>query len=193
MSARTALKPEKAGEITVPVSPPATEMPQGITSQYRFGDQRKHFLYAAPTQQPLRVSFEISVDQALLERIAARSQHNRSGKSVRGPVVAEHGRITDLGLSPSYIARIVRRAANNQNRSTVDGPLHVRVKLLEPPVPVPGVCRECKQPAMAHLREEEVKPGGYRELAPGQKYREWDHELTHVQVSFWCPGQEVPA
>lgn len=175
-------------QIRVPIAPPSCEEPEGIVSRYRYyqgNELRRQYYRQPPATQPLLVEYTVFKDTWILERIAARSLENRSGNSVRGPVRAEHGRIVDLGLSPSYLASKARRAANTSNHRTTDGPIQVRVKLLEQPVPVPAMCQVCKQPAMAHIREDRPSQGAY--VGEGNE-RRYDHTAPSTETLWWCPS-----
>lgn len=149
---------EQDVEATVTVERPLPPLPEGMRTFWgssRISRGRTHF-NPLRLSQDVRVSYTLTQDQGMLEDLKLRARRNANGTSQRGPASATP---TEAKVKLDGVPSMVRHAANLAGLKITDGPLVVKVKLLERPAEAPLVCVHCKQPVEAHEHVTEASSG----------------------------------
>jgi hypothetical protein len=172
----------ESGVMDVQVTPPYTELPEGIRSIWGKIEDRQHWMAQRAPLQTISVSYEVFKDPVQLADLEARANRNRSRNAVRGYARAERGMPARIDMNRQQVAGLVASAADNDTRRRVDGPVIVKVKRLAEPVPWKPHCYGCHRAAEDHARTEVQKQGGWHADTGA-----YDPNLTRTEVYWFCP------
>ena len=155
-------------------------------------DGRDQFVLERRPSEQLLVHYTVHTDPAMLADLERRANNNRSGTAVRGLGHAVAGQKATVDLNERIIASLVRRAANNDNHRTSEGPARVTVKLLEAQTGWEAICATCKHTWTEHEHVQVTRDGDWYDGTDtlGRAVRLWNHELSHQESHWLCPLKE---